>query len=219
MEAGETCDPILTCTVALNSRASVGIGTENETKPDSIHRPSATLKPAGRSSTRSNPDPRRARLYIHTHASTALYHTNKHLRPIEAKQKQKSDLSHAKVRSLMGSNDGGSGSKDAATEAAAKQEVPANRGKTPEQVNQELRESLSKQDSFRKLAERCGGLDDLLDLCVGSGDDNCFDDWCCVVNPDGSYYYMHRDCAPAPDYLLSYDDDGRLVLLKQEKPS
>ena len=53
----------------------------------------------------------------------------------------------------------------------------------------------------------------------GDGDDNCFDDWCCVVNPDGSYYYMDRHYAPAPDYLLSYDADGRLVLLKQEKPT
>ena len=123
------------------------------------------------------------------------------------------------------SNDGGGGGKDAATEAAAageaaiKQEAPANRGKTPQQVNQALRESLSKQDSFRTLAARYGGVDDLLDLCVGDGDDNCFDDWCCVINPDGSYYYMDRHYAPVPDYLLSYDDAGRLVLLKQEKPT
>nr|XP_020183454.1 rRNA 2'-O-methyltransferase fibrillarin-like [Aegilops tauschii subsp. strangulata] len=101
---------------------------------------------------------------------------------------------------------------------ATKQEVPANReNKTPQQVNQELRESLSKQGNFRKLAERYGGVDALLDLYAGDGNDNCFDDWCCVVNPDGSYYYMDSHYAPAPDYLLSYDDDGRLVLFKQEK--
>ncbi|KAI4988876.1 hypothetical protein ZWY2020_036193 [Hordeum vulgare] len=121
----------------------------------------------------------------------------------------------------MGSNDGGGNGKDAsATEAVApggaatmtKQEVPA---KTAQQINEELRESLSKQGSFRKLAERYGGVDELLDLCVNDGDDNCFDDLCYVVNPDGSYYYLHRDDAPAPDYLLSYDDDGRPVFLKQ----